>query len=62
MVYGRSLQDDCCNMYTILMFWYSLDPASEKETRESLNQEKEREREIGDRTLMLKRRSPVILS
>ena len=49
-------------MYTILMFWYSLDPASEKETRESLNQEKEREREIGDRTLMLKRRSPVILS
>ena len=51
-------------MYTILMSWYSLDPASEKETRESLNQEKEREREreTGDRTLMLKRRSPVILS
>ena len=49
-------------MYTILMSCYSLDPASEKETRESLNQEKEREREIGDRTLMLKRRSPVILS
>ena len=32
-------------MYTILMSWYSLDPASDKETRESLNQEKERERE-----------------
>ena len=39
-------------MYTILMFWYSLDPAREKETRESQKKEREREREMGDRTLL----------
>ena len=38
------------------------DLASEKETRKSLNQEREREKEIGDRSLILKRHSPVILS
>ena len=44
MVFSKSLQDDCYNMHTIFMSWCSLDLASEKETRESLNQQREREK------------------
>ena len=59
MVHGRSL-DLCKMIFLICIISLCRNVAREKETHESLSQE--RERGMGDRTLMLKRNSPVISS
>ena len=64
MVYGRSLS--LCRMIVVICILFLcpgiLKALQAKKRLEKVLIKKEREREIGDRTLMLKRHSPVILS